>query len=147
MVWVHTICSLLSYGAFLIALVAAILFLVQERQLKRKWMGRLFHSLPPLNTLDRINFIAISAGFVLLTAGLLCGIWGAWSLRGRWWSGDPKEYLTGLLWLSYLVLWIVRVRATLRGRKVALLSILGFGLVIFTFVGAGWILPSWHTYL
>ena len=144
MVLVHTVCSLLSYAAFLTAFISGTLFLVQERQLKRKTMGVLFHRLPPLEVLDRINFIAIGIGFALLSIGAAFGFIEAGLVLGRWWNGDPKEYLTVALWLSYLTLWLIRLRATLRGRRVALLSILGFSLVLLTFLGASWLVPSWH---
>lgn len=147
MVVVHTVCSLLSYVAFLIGFVSGALFLIQERQLKRKHMGVLFHRLPALGTLDRWNLLAIGMGFALLTIGLVCGVWGSHRLLGVWWLWDPKELLAVALWGSYLILWVVRVRATLRGRKVALLSILGFTLVLFTFLGVSRWLPTWHAYL
>lgn len=147
MVVVHTTCSLLSYAAFLLAFVSGILFLIQERQLKRKTLGLLFHRLPPLEALDRINFMAIGVGFALLSIGAASGFLEAGMLLGRWWNGDPKEVLTVALWASYLLLWLMRLRATLRGRRVALLSILGFSLALFTFLGASWIVPSWHPYI
>ena len=147
MVLAHVICSLLSDAAFLIAFVAGVLFLVQERQLKRKTMGALFHRLPSLGRLDDINFAAIGIGFGLLSLGLLCGLLAVRRLFGRWWIGDPKEYLTLLLWAVYLLLWLVRLRATLRGRRVALLSVLGFSMVVFTCLGASWVLSSLHPYL
>ena len=146
-IWIHMVCTLLSYVAFLIGCIWAILFLIQERQLKHKHMGRLFHSLPSLESLDQVNFLAISAGFALLSFGVVCGMAGASLLRGRWWSGDPKEYLTLIVWLAYLMLWAVRVRTTLRGRRIAVLSVFGFSLVLFTFLGVTWLLPSWHSYL
>ncbi|MBI2104771.1 MAG: cytochrome c biogenesis protein CcsA [Candidatus Omnitrophica bacterium] len=144
---IHTICSLLSYGAFLAAFVAGVLFLIQERQLKRKTMGVLFRQLPSLQALDRANFLAIGIGFGLLSLGTAFGFLGAGRLLGRWWTWDPKECLTVAMWGSYLALWLVRLRATLRGRRVALLSILGFSLVLFTFIGASRLLSSWHAYL
>ncbi len=147
MVIVHTVCSLLSYVAFLVAFVAGTLFLIQERQLKQKRMGMLFHQLPSLGALDRINFVAIGAGFALLSVGLAFGFFGFEAFFGRWWIGDPKVYLTMGLWACYLGLWLMRLRATLRGRRVALLSVLGFSLVLFTFVGASRWLPSMHPYL
>ena len=147
MVVTHILCSLLSYAAFLIAFVSGILFLIQERQLKQKQMGLLFRQLPSLGTLDRANFLALGAGFALLSLGLSFGLLGTRVWLGRWWTGDPKEYLTVFLWVSYLLLWLVRLRATLRGRRVALLSVLGFTLVLFTVVTATWLLPSWHAHV
>ena len=144
MVKAHMVCSLLSYAAFLVAFLCGALFLIQERQVKRRTLGRLFHNLPSLETLDRANFAAIGIGFGLLTIGLLCGLLGTRAWLGRWWTGDPKEYLTVLLWIVYLALWWMRLRSTLRGRRVALLSTLGFGLMLYTFLGAGEFAPSWH---
>ena len=143
----HLICSLSSYLAFLVAFVTGVMFLIQDRQLKHKHMGWWFHRLPALGTLDRANYVAIAIGFSLLTVGVVSGFIGAKLLFGRWWSGDPKEYLTVAVWVGYCVLWLVRMRTTLRGRRVALLSILGFSLVFFTFVGASWIVPSWHAFI
>ncbi len=144
---VHTICSLLSYGAFLVAFVSGVLFLIQERQLKRKTMGVLFHRLPSLAKLDQVNFVAVGVGFALLSIGMLYGLLEMRSEFGRWWTGDPKEYLTLTLWALYLALWLMRLRATLRGRRVALLSVLGFSLVLFTYLGASGMMRSWHPYL
>ena len=147
MVLIHTICSLLSYVAFLCAFVAAILFLLQERQIKRKSVGALFRWLPPLEVLDEVNFRAIGAGFWLLTVGFLFGLWGSKRLLGQWWTGDSKEYVTLLLWVAYLALWVIRLRSTLRGRRVALLSVLGFSLVLFTCLAVSRIVPSLHPFL
>ncbi len=146
MFW-HIGLTLLSYVAFLLACVSGVLFLIQERQLKAKHMGRLFHWLPPLASLDRLNCRAIVLGFALFSGGLLCGIAGQQLTFGRWVSLDPKEGLAYLTWLGYAVLLTVRLLATLRGRKIALLSIVGFGLVLLTFVGIHALLPTWHEYL
>ena len=143
----HIVFSLFSYAAFLVACVSGILFLMQERQLKAKRMGRLFHSLPSLASLDGMNLMAIAVGFVLFTLGLLCGIAGRHITFGRWMSLDPKESLAYGTWCAYAILLVVRWLSTLRGRKVALLSILGFSLVLLTFFGIHTLLPSWHAYL
>ncbi len=145
MLLAHMTCTLVSYVAFLVAFVTGALFLIQERQLKHKHMGMLFHRLPPLETLDQWNLHAIGWGFGLLTVGLAIGMAVEHRLLGRWWSWDPKELLTVVLWVTYLALWWLRLGATLRGRKIAFLSILGFGLMIFTFIGVSRWWPSWHT--
>ncbi len=144
MVLVHMISSLLSYLAFLVAFVSGLLFLIQERQLKHKRMGFWFHRLPSLDALDRMNFAAIGIGFGLLSLGAAFGLCEVRILLGRWWVGDPKQTLTAVLWLSYLMLWFMRLRSTLRGRRVALLSVLGFTLVLFTLLGASHLVRSAH---
>ncbi len=147
MLWVHVACSFLSYAAFLVAFVSGIFFLIQERQLKRKTMGVLFHRLPSLGAMDRLNFQAIGFGFALLSFGLLFGFVEVRVAFGQWWIADPKQYLAVAVWMSYLVLWLMRLRSTLRGRRVTLLSILGVSLVLFTFLEASHIVRSVRTQL
>ena len=136
MVIIHSLCALASFAAFLIASISGALFLVQERQLKRKTLGVLFHRLPSLEALDRSNFLAIAAGFWCLTLGIAFGMLGQRVLAGTWWGIGPKEALTLELWLAYLAVWVVRVRSTVRGHRVALFSIFGFILVFFTLLEA-----------
>lgn len=143
----HIVCMLLSYAAFLAASVSGGLFLLQERQLKRKTMGWLFHQLPALGTVDRVNAVAIGLGTALLTLGTLSGFWGTERVLGRWWTGDPKEILTVSLWGAYVLLWLVRITARWRGHQGAVWSILGFSLVLLTLLGTGWLLSSGHPYV
>ena len=135
LLFVHITCVLLSYAAFLLAFCSGILFLLQERQLKRKRMGVLFHRLPALDTLDRVNVLAVGWGFALLSVGILVGAVIGRRATGQWWNNDPKVYGTVMLWGIYLLLWLLRVRSALRGRKVAVLSVLGFGLVLVIWLG------------
>ncbi len=147
MVLLHVLCSLFSYAAFLVAFVSGLLFLIQERQVKRKTLGVLFHRLPSLAALDRINFRSIGFGFALLSIGLLFGFVEVRVTFGRWWMRDPKMYLAVAVWCSYLFLWMMRLRSTLRGRRVAILSILGFSLILFTLLETSYLVRSAHPYL
>ena len=147
-VWLigHIALSVLSYLAFLVAGISGILFLVQERQLKAKHVGRLFHSIPSLAALDQLNLWAIALGFALFTLALGCGVAGRHAAAGRWLL-EPTEGLAYVTWGLYAALLVVRLLSTLRGHKVALLSVLGFGLALFTFVGVHLLLPAWHAVL
>ena len=147
MIFVHTLGALLSYVAFLIAFASGLLFLIQERQVKRKTMGILFRFLPSLELLDQVNCWALGIGFWLLTIGVFFGLLETRALLGRWWLWDPKACFALLLWAAYLILWIARLRTTLRGHRVALLSIVGFSLVLFLFIGISHLLPSLYPFL
>jgi ABC-type uncharacterized transport system permease subunit len=78
------------------------LYLAQFRELKAKRMGRLFHFLPPLATLDRLGRVGARIGFVLLTVSL--GLGWAWTVRFRNTFGqDEAEMWWGLFsWLCVL---------------------------------------------
>lgn len=145
-VWWHIASSVLSYIAFMLAGVSGALFLVQERQLKQVRMGRLFHWIPSLAGLDRLNLWTIAWGFALFTVSLLCGIAGQQLTLGRG-MRDPGEALAYVMWGLYAGLLALRWMSTLRGRKVAILSVLGFGMALFTFIGVHAWLPAWRAVL
>lgn len=122
----HVLANLLGDSLFLLACGAAVLYLVQDKQLKNKraigWLGRL----PPLDALDRAEHRFLLTGFPLLTIGIVSGtIWA-----GRLESGTPAEiaraafaYVTWLLFAGVLVL---RAVAGWRGRRAAYGTIAGF---------------------
>jgi ABC-type uncharacterized transport system permease subunit len=131
---VHGIMMLLGYGAFAVACVTGVMYLVQEHQLKAKIMGKLFQRMPSLAVLDRMNVLAIGFGFTLYTVSLIAAAvgWGAKSSSPIDWVSTPLGIVTVLTWILYLVAVNVRFLAALRGKKVAFLTIMGFVLVLFT---------------
>jgi ABC-type transport system involved in cytochrome c biogenesis permease subunit len=141
----HIVLALCSYLAFLVACTSGTLFLVQERQLRLKRLGQLFHRIPSLAALDLLNLRAIALGFLMFTIGLVCGIAGRKETLNAWVSLDPKEALAYLTWVAYAVLLVIRLTGTLSHRKVAVLSILGFCLVLLTCFGIELFAPSWHS--
>ena len=80
------------------------LYLVQFRELKEKRMGRLFHFLPSLVTLDRLGRAGSRVGFVLLTLSLALG-W-AWTVRFR----GTLHQDTAQMWWG-LFSWLVMLSA------------------------------------
>ncbi len=147
MIQIHIIFTLLSYAIFLVACLAGVLFLVQERLLKRKQVGSWIFRLPSLEVLDNLNLYALGLGFIALSIGVLFGFLGIYHELGYWWTGDIKQYLSVGLWGWYLIVWWIRLRSTLRGKRVALLSVLGFTLVLFTVIEAGMWQSSAHPYV
>jgi HemX protein len=109
---------------------AGTLYMAQFRQLKAKRMGRLFHFLPPLATLDRLGRLGTQAAFVLLTVSLALG-W-AWTVRflGNL-GGDTPEVWWGVYsWL--LIAGAVGARRFGSGppeRRAALANSIGFLLI------------------
>ncbi len=142
---VHTGLALASYAAFLLACVSAVAYLWQERRLKAKDPRLVVETAPSLEALDRLNYWAVVAGFLLFTAGVALGM----RLAIRTWDAlwDPKFLVALATWGLYATLVYLRATSTLRGRRVALLSLLGFLLVVFLFIGVNFFLPSRHAYL
>ncbi len=143
---IHTTLAFLGNAFFVIAFAGSVLYLVQERQLKRKTAGSLFHRLPSLDVLDRLHYRSLTIGFPLMTFGIITGaVWAA-SAWGSYWSWDPKETWSLITWFIYAALVHARLTIGWRGRKAAYLSILGFAAILFTFLGVNLVLGGLHSY-
>jgi cytochrome c-type biogenesis protein CcsB len=102
--------------------------------------------LPSADTLDRITYKTICVAFPLLTAMIATGAYWANRTWGSYWSWDPKETWAAITWLVYAGYLHMRITRGWRGRRAAYFAILGFGVVIFTFLGVTYLLPGLHAY-
>ncbi|HAR46053.1 MAG: c-type cytochrome biogenesis protein CcsB [Nitrospirae bacterium GWC2_57_13] len=129
---IHTSLAVLGDSAFAFACIISVMYLIQERQLKKKHLGAIFHRLPSLEIMDTIGYKAISFGWPLFTLGMVTGsIWAeiAW---GTYWSWDPKETWSLITWVIYLAILHLRTLGW-RGKKMAYLTIAGFLFVLVSF--------------
>jgi cytochrome c-type biogenesis protein CcsB len=132
---VHVTLVIFSYAAFIVTFVSGLMYLIQEHELKAKHFGAAFQRLPALNTCDDIGYRSLSIGFVTLTLGVVTGIIWNNQRDGRYWHNDPKEVMALVTWVIYLFIMHYRLTAGWRGRRVALLSIIGFVIVLLTWLG------------
>lgn len=142
---IHTTMLVFAYAAFFIVFMASVMYLLQERELKHKTFSAFFHRLPSLSTINEIATHAAAIGLTLLTLGLVAGMFWNWSLHGQMWRNDPKEIFAVLTWLLYFVLAVYRSSANWRGRRAAWLGVVGFVLVLCTFLAAP-LFGSYHVF-
>ncbi|MEW5725461.1 MAG: cytochrome c biogenesis protein CcsA, partial [Thermodesulfobacteriota bacterium] len=135
-----------GYGFFGLAFVAGIMYLLQERQIKSKRPGAIFHRLPSLHVLDHMNHYCLTLGFPLMTLGLITGSALAQLTLGTYWRWDPKEVWSLVLWLVYAALLHQRLTVGWRGRRAALMALAGFAVLCFTFLGVSLLLPGYHSF-
>jgi ABC-type transport system involved in cytochrome c biogenesis permease subunit len=142
-IYIHVPLVVLGYVAFFVAFSAAVLYLIQERELKLK---RVFHNrLPSLEICDDLAYRALAIGFPVMTLGILSGaLWAQQqpAVPGTTWMTDPKSLITFLTWGIYLILIHYRLIAGWRGKKAAYLAIAGFVSVLVTFSFSG--LSTFH---
>lgn len=132
----HIVTALLGVAFFAIASGVALMYLLQEREVKGKRFGALFSRLPSLDALDRMNQRLVRAGFVVFTVALLTGALVASRVWKTAWEWDPQQVRSLVVWVLYGGL--VQLRHTgWHGRRYALLTLLGFALVIGSMVGLG----------
>ena len=126
----HVTLAILAYAAFTFSFVLSILYLIQNRQIRRGRTGLLFSRLPPLEVIGRMNRTSVSVGMVVLTISLVLGaVWAemVWATLA-----DPKvEWAVVTLLVYGFLLWMDR--RGWEGPRVAMLSILGFGVVLFSY--------------
>lgn len=142
----HVAISFLGDGMFALAFIAAIMYLMQERQIKNKRFGSLYTRLPSLQTLDTINHYSLMYGFPFLTVGMVMGAIYAQNILGTYWQWDPKEVWSLITWLFYAALLHARIGMGWRGRRAAIMSIIAFLVLIFAFVGVSLWLSDYHSF-
>ncbi|MBI5195229.1 MAG: c-type cytochrome biogenesis protein CcsB [Nitrospirae bacterium] len=144
---IHTVLAFLGDAAFAMAFGVGIMYLIQERHLKSKHLNGLFQKLPNIQVLDELNYRLITIGFPLLTLAIITGVIWASTAIGQFWRWDPKEVWSLITWIIYAIVLHLRLTVGWRGRKAAILSIVGFIAVIFTFFGVNLILKGYHDFV
>jgi len=129
----HASVITLGYAAFGLAGAVALMYLVQESQLRKRRIGSSFMLLPPILRLEAVQGRLIMAGFCLLTIGLLSGFVGLQAMRQGMMTGDAKLLWSLAVWGLYLSLVLGRCFWGISGRRMAWLSLTGCVLVLTTF--------------
>ncbi len=140
----HVIVIFVGEAAFAMACGLGVLYLLQENAIKNKRHRFFFRRLPSLDLLDSVGYVCIVVGFTMLTLGLITGFVYAKFVWGRFWSWDPKEVWAGITWLFYAALLHERLTVGWRGRRSAIMAIIGFGVLLFTFLGVNLLLEGHH---
>lgn len=142
-IWVHIALALVGIAAFVLNFAGAVMYLLQERQLKGKRPGRFYYRLPSLPTLDRLTYRTLALGFPFLTTGLVLGALSAPAAWGAVLTLDPLAALSFVAWLIYAGTLAGRAAAGWHGRRAAYGAIVGFAALVIT-LGAGLFLPGRH---
>jgi ABC-type uncharacterized transport system permease subunit len=132
-VWLtsHIALSFLGIAAFATAAGAATMYLVERRELKSRRFGAIFRFFPPLDTLDRVNHVAVVAGWLALTVGVILA--SSYSLEYR--TGHALKIVWALsAWLAVTALTVGRVVRGWGARRAALLTNLLFAGVVALYI-------------
>ncbi len=140
----HIVLVFTGEGALALASGAGILYLLQEKGIRQKKTGFFFSRLPSLDFLDDVSYACIGTGFALLTFGLVTGFIYAKSVWGRFWNWDVKEIFSVGTWLMYAAILHFRFYSGWRGRRSAIMTIVGFLVMVFTFLGVNFFLGGHH---
>jgi HemX protein len=139
---IHAALMALSYGAFGLSSVAALMYLSQEHNLKLHKIKALFALLPSIQRLEVVVSGLLVSGFVLLSIGLVIGAYDLSRLdHPHSYRGDPKIVWSTLVWLIYAGLIVMRWKFAQGGRRFALGAVGSFIFVLLTFWGTNVLSP------
>jgi cytochrome c-type biogenesis protein CcsB len=138
----HVITCFLGYAGFAVSFVAAVLLLLSKIG---DQLGDIF---PRREILDEIVYRSILMGYPLLTLGIITGAAWADYAWGSYWSWDPKETWSLVTWLVYSAFLHARLARGWTGDRTAILSVVGFGAVLFTYFGVNYlpVFQGLHSY-
>ncbi|MDJ0782340.1 MAG: c-type cytochrome biogenesis protein CcsB [Desulfosarcinaceae bacterium] len=139
----HVMACFIGYAAFAIAFGVSIMYFFRGSGGAQP--DSLLQRLPSDKILDELTHQLVMFGFLWLTAGIITGAVWANSAWGRYWGWDPKETWSLITWLIYAALLHFRLMRGWRGKRIAMLSVVGFMAVLFTYFGVN-LLPGLHSY-
>ncbi|NOY65053.1 MAG: cytochrome c biogenesis protein CcsA [Nitrospirae bacterium] len=129
----HVVLSFLSYGLFGIGAVLGILFFTYKDPLDKKLT-------------EALQYRTILTGYLLFSLSMIFGgIW-AYFAWGTYWLWTPKELWTTLLWLTYTLYLHLRFRQWWRGKGIVITGMVGYAIVLFTYLGVGLLMKSSHSF-
>jgi cytochrome c-type biogenesis protein CcsB len=140
----HVITCFFGYAAFGVSLGLSIMYLMKGMDAPER--KNIFLKLIPSQAiLDDLNYQMIVIGFLMLTLGIITGSVWAHSAWGSYWSWDPKETWSLITWLIYAAVIHSRMVRGWKGKRIAILSMIGFFCVLFTYFGVNY-LAGLHSY-
>ncbi|MBI5642350.1 MAG: c-type cytochrome biogenesis protein CcsB [Deltaproteobacteria bacterium] len=131
---VHVILAFMGNAFFALAFFLGIMYIIQERYLKKRQLKGLYFILPSLETLDELNYKCLQYGFPLLTIAIITGaVWSEYAI-GSYWDWKPRQIWSLITWFLYAALLHGRLTAGWRGKKAAIFSGTAFMILLGSFI-------------
>lgn len=143
---IHVSAAVIASGILLLAGVASCLYLlraVHESDPSRMaWTSRL----PGADVLDRVAYRATALAFPIWTFAVITGAIWAEAAWGRYWGWDPKETTAFVAWVVYAGYLHARSTAGWRGRRAAVINVVGFAVMVFNLFFVNLVVTGLHSY-
>ncbi|NLT29330.1 MAG: c-type cytochrome biogenesis protein CcsB [Propionibacterium sp.] len=147
-VWfiIHIVTAAIAAAAFNLGAVATILYLVRDRAERKGTVRGYLAKLPSAERLDVIAYRFHAFSFPLWTFTIAAGAVWAQFAWGRFWGWDPKETWSLITWVAYAAYLHARATAGWRGRKAAVIALIGVATFWFNYIGVNMLIPGLHSY-
>ncbi|WP_461829433.1 c-type cytochrome biogenesis protein CcsB [Aquifex sp.] len=141
--YLHVITAFTGYAGFTVAFGGAVAYLLKEYFPNNRFVKKL---LPSKSILDEITYKSIAIVFPIWTASIILGAAWANEAWGGYWSWDPKEVWSLIVWLFFGAYLHARQLMGWKGKKVAWLVVFGFITVLICFFAVNLYFPGLHSY-
>lgn len=132
--WLHVSVTLLGEAFLAVAFVSSLLYLAADTEEKKE-------------RLDALSYRAVAVGFPLFTlGGLIFGMVWAYRAWGSYWTWDPKEVWSLITWFVFALYLHTRIVMGWKGKRSAIIAIVGFLAALFTYFGVNYLLAGLHSY-
>ncbi|MFC2123341.1 inner membrane protein YpjD [Bacteroidota bacterium] len=143
---IHASLSVMGYTAMAISAIYALMYIIQNRNIKRHYHGKLFSQLPAITFLEKMSIRSVTIGMILLGIGILLGHIEAKRMIGSFMPNDIKVIVTDLVWLIYLIGILLARVMRWRGRWMAYFALAGFVILILGAVLLVYLFESFHKF-
>ena len=143
---IHVPANFVGYGAFAMAAMVGVAYLLKSWQQNINPQGLLANVLPDFAVMDDLMYKMIALGFAFFTVATILGALWAAEAWGGYWSWDPKETWALIVWLNYAAWLHMRMTKGWNGNPMAWWAIIGLFVTLFAFLGVNMFLSGLHSY-
>lgn len=140
----HTLSVVIGEALFVVAFVTSLVYLIHERIIMRGSLHTPISGLPALMLLDKILYASLSLGFIAITVGMIFGGLWATALEIQIGSIAPKVTAGGVMWAVFALSLHQRFAIGWKGSRTAIITLIGFCLMLVLFFGIRWAYPHAH---
>lgn len=141
--FIHVVFANVAFAAFAISFAFALVFVIRDRSGSGPWARRL-EKLPPQEVVDDLTARAVLAGFLLWGIMIVTGAIWANESWGRYWSWDPIETWSLVVWIIYAVFLHLRYTLKWKGQRLAWFAIAAMPIALFCLVGIPTVFKTIH---
>ena len=140
----HTLSVIGGEALFVVAFITSIVYLIHERNIRKGLIHAAAGGFPPLAILDKILYSCLALGFVAISIGMILGALWASSLDVPFESIAPKASAGAIMWFVFALGVHQRFAIGWRGSRTAIITVIGFSLMIIGFIGVNLAFPNAH---
>ncbi|MBS0000536.1 MAG: cytochrome c biogenesis protein CcsA [Cyclobacteriaceae bacterium] len=143
---IHASVSIMGYTALALSALYALMYILQNRNIKKRNLGKLFMQLPAISYLEKMSARSVFIGIILLGIGILQGHLEAYDVMGSFWQNDIKVIVIDTIWIIYLIGYSASRLMRWRGIYMAYFSIFGFLVLILGGSMVIYVSESFHSF-